>query len=438
MTTWATGIQPTVSPGATPHFTAAMAVAACAVSVAVGLVAAFQPTMALTTFLWACLTVPMGVFTNRRFGRNAALIFLVAAFFRTILALTTAFIDVRAVAPDTANYYSSALSLATHWKTGSFYFPIIRNGHTFTLATLFWTLGDSPIGVTVVTAVLSTAVVVVTIALANSVGVAPLLAAFIVGFLPEFVMWSSLMLKDGLIYVMTYALLTLGMGIIERGVWAKLPLFVLISTALYFYRAYQLAEVLVTFAVVYILVETFAHRRFFLGAVAAGVLLGLTILVLGKLASLQMLLESRQMFSSGNTALLGAGTGPSSGSILHGLLTLAFYPLPWQTSGRSLFNLVAALLSPLWDLLFLGGLWGCAKAIRRGSFTERVLAVYVLLVVCLYSFVIVNAGALYRHRMELVPALAVLAVGAFQQASAGHPKNPGAAKAYFTTGKGLA
>lgn len=250
------------------------------------------------------------------------------------------------------------------------------------------------------------------------------ISAVAIAFFPSFIIWSSQLMKDGLIIFLLVLAMTMVLQLQEKFNYLALLLLIFSLFGIFSLRFYIFYMVAIAVGGSFIIgvtgsVQSMARRT------AALVLIGLSLTYLGvirnasvdfeKYASLERIQTSRQDLAVSGESGFGAELDVSTtdGAILAmpiGLLYLMFAPFPWEMSNfRQTITLPEVLLWWAMMPLLVAGLW---YAIRQRLRTSIPVLVFSLMLTLAYSIFQGNVGTAYRQRTQIQVFLFIfIAVG---------------------------
>ena len=250
------------------------------------------------------------------------------------------------------------------------------------------------------------------------------LAAIAIAFFPSFIIWSSQMMKDGLIIFLLVLAMTMVLQLQEKISYAALLLLVLAMLGIFSLRFYIFYMVAIAVGGSFIIglsssVQSMVRRTLVL------IIVGLSLTYLGVIRNASMDFErygdlSRIQLSREDLAMSAdSGFGgdvdvsTTSGAITAlpvGFVYLMFAPFPWTvTNFRQAITLPEVLL--WWGLipLMVSGLWYAVKFQLRSSLP---VLIFSLMLTIAYSIFQGNVGTAYRQRTQIQVFLFIfIAVG---------------------------
>lgn len=246
----------------------------------------------------------------------------------------------------------------------------------------------------------------------NNINVAKI-SAIAVAFFPAFIIWSSQLLKDGLIVFMLVLTMTMVLQLQEKFSWAAVALLMASMAGiltLRFYIFYMVAVAVVGSFLIGVTnsVESIVRRTIAL------VLVGLGLLYFGASQNATANLETYgrldQLQNSREDLARSADSGynetadvSTSGGILSalpiGFLYLMLAPFPWQAgSSRQTFTIPEVLM--WWAMIPVAayGLWYAIRQRLRPAFP---ILLFTLMLTLAYSVFLGNVGTAYRQRTQI-------------------------------------
>jgi hypothetical protein len=313
------------------------------------------------------------------------------------------------------------------------------------VSALFAALGPDPIlGQLWVAAWGVAAAAAVATLLARRFGPAPaLVGGAFVGLTPSHVMWSSLVLKDGIVWALLASLLGC-IALVLRSdapgrklAWCTATAVVL--AALFLIRPHSLAIAAIAIALTAVMSVRVNRLAGTAGLLTVAVMVPLA-LGMGPLASDYVsrkagtvedvragnAVDAETAFRDQPTAATGAGAGDGDGddggatrpepteeggirAALTGLRFVVLEPGPWL-AGEGRDHLAAQLETVLvWYPLLLLASLGAVEVVRRRRADFLAAALLAVGILGAYALTESNLGTSYRHRAEAAPALALLA-----------------------------
>ena len=248
-------------------------------------------------------------------------------------------------------------------------------------------------------------------------------SALLVTFFPAFIIWSSQLLKDGLIIFLLVLAITMVLQLQEKfEYWSVIilifSLFGIIS--LRFYIFYMVAIAVVGSFII----GTSGSVKSTVRGVIALVAIGIALTYLGvlrsagtefdKYGSLDKIQASRQNLSTAESGFgEDADVSTTEGALVAlpvGFMYLMLAPFPWQaTTFRQAITLPEILLWWATIPIMLSGLWFTLKNRLRNAIS---ILIFTLLLTIAYSIFQGNVGTAYRQRAQIQVFLFIfIAVG---------------------------
>ncbi|NOT47181.1 MAG: phospholipid carrier-dependent glycosyltransferase [Acidobacteria bacterium] len=250
------------------------------------------------------------------------------------------------------------------------------------------------------------------------------ISAVAIAFFPSFVIWSSQLMKDGLIIFLLVLAMTMVLQLQEKFNYLALLLLIFSLFGILSLRFYIFYMVAIAVAGSFIVgltgsVQSLVRR------VAVLVLLGLGLTYLGvirnagvdleRFGSLEQVQNSRQDLATSAESGFGGDIDVSTtegaiSAVPIGLLYLMFAPFPWEvTNLRQAITLPEVLLWWAMIPLLVSGLW---YAIRHRLGKSIPVLVFSLMLTLAYSIFQGNVGTAYRQRTQIQVFLFIfIAVG---------------------------
>ncbi len=257
----------------------------------------------------------------------------------------------------------------------------------------------------------------------NNKGVAKM-AAVAIAFFPSFVIWSSQLMKDGLIIFLLVLAMTMVLQLQEKFNYAAVLLLIFSMFGIFSLRFYIFYMVAVAVAGSFIIgltssVQSIVRRSIVL------MLMGLGLTYLGvirnatvdfeRFGNLEQLQSSRQDLAQSAESGFGEDIDVSTtegaiSALPIGFTYLMFAPFPWEvTNFRQAITLPEVLLWWAMIPLMIAGLWYAIKHRLRSSVP---VLIFSLMLTLAYSVFQGNVGTAYRHRTQIQVFLFIfIAVG---------------------------
>lgn len=250
------------------------------------------------------------------------------------------------------------------------------------------------------------------------------LSAIGIAFFPSFIIWSSQLMKDGLIIFLLVLAMTMVLQLQEKFNYLALLLLIFSLFGIFSLRFYIFYMVAIAVGGSFIIGVT-ASAKSILRRTAVLVFLGLALTYLGvirnasvdfeRYASLERIQSSRQDQASSAESGFGEDIDVSTtegaiSAVPIGLLYLMFAPFPWEmTNLRQAITLPEVLLWWAMIPLLVAGLW---YAVRQRLRTSIPVLVFSLMLTLAYSIFQGNVGTAYRQRTQIQVFLFIfIAVG---------------------------
>lgn len=249
------------------------------------------------------------------------------------------------------------------------------------------------------------------------------ISALSVAFFPAFILWTSQLLKDGLIIFLLVLAMTMVLQLHEKFNYGALALLILSLSGIITLRFYIFYMVAIAVAGSFIIgvsntAQSITRRTIVL------ILMGLVLTYLGVIRNASLDFErfgnlERIQVSRLDLARSGSGFDESAdvsttegaiSAIPVGFAYLMFAPFPWQVSNfRQSITLPEVLL--WWALipLVISGLWYTIRHRLRKAFP---ILIFTLMLTLAYSIFQGNVGTAYRQRTQIQVFLFIfIAVG---------------------------
>ncbi|HMQ04650.1 MAG TPA: phospholipid carrier-dependent glycosyltransferase [Pyrinomonadaceae bacterium] len=238
-------------------------------------------------------------------------------------------------------------------------------------------------------------------------------AAFAIAFFPSFIIWSSQLMKDGLIIFLLVLAMTMVLQLQKELSYGAVLVLILALFGILSLRFYIFYMVIVAVIGTFVVGLTTSLNSI-IRRMAVLVILGLGLTYLGvirnagsdieRYANLERIQITRQdqavSAESGFNEDVDVSTAEGAISAIPvGLLYLLFAPFPWEmTSFRQLITLPEVLI---WWALFpvmVAGLW---YAVRQRLRPSMPILVFSLMLTLAYSIFQGNVGTAYRQRTQI-------------------------------------
>lgn len=236
--------------------------------------------------------------------------------------------------------------------------------------------------------------------------------AVMVAVFPAFVIWSSQLLKDGLIIFLLVLAITMVLDLQQRFSYTSIGLLVFSLVGILSLRFYIFYMVGIAVVGSFVIGSTKSTQSI-VKRVVAVVLVGLSLAYLGALrnagenldeyANLQRVQQSRQDLSTSESGFGGdADVSTTEGAISQlpvGFAYLMFAPFPWQvTNFRQAIALPEVLL--WWSMMpFL--VMGLVYTIKQRFRNAIAVLLFTFLLTIAYSIFQGNVGTAYRQRTQI-------------------------------------
>jgi hypothetical protein len=239
------------------------------------------------------------------------------------------------------------------------------------------------------------------------------IAALCVAFFPAFIIWSSQLLKDGLIVFLLVLIMTMVLQLQSKFSYLSIVVLALSLSgvmSLRFYIFYMVAIAVTGSFLIGVTnsVESIARRTVVLVVVA----LALTYFGVSRTASvdlerfgnLDMLQNSRLDLARSAESGYGEDTNVSTSegalsALPIGFLYLMFAPFPWQVNSfRAAITLPEVLIWWATIPVIIYGLWFTVRHRLRKAFP---VLIFSLLLTLAYSIFLGNVGTAYRQRTQI-------------------------------------
>ncbi|MEO8649963.1 MAG: hypothetical protein ABI539_12425 [Acidobacteriota bacterium] len=250
------------------------------------------------------------------------------------------------------------------------------------------------------------------------------MAAMMIAVFPSFIIWSSQLLKDGLIIFLLVTVVTMVLALQEKFNYVALILLILSLFGIVSLRFYIFYMVAIAVAGSFIIgvsgsTSTMARRAVVLILIGFGLTyLGVTRNATGdyeRYASLERVQMSRLDLAQSAESGFGQDVDVSTtegaiSAIPLGLVYLMFAPFPWEMSNlRQTITLPEVLAWWAMIPLMLWGIWYSVKNRLRSAFP---ILFFSLMLTLAYSIFQGNVGTAYRQRTQIQVFLFIfIAVG---------------------------
>ncbi len=239
------------------------------------------------------------------------------------------------------------------------------------------------------------------------------ISAIAIAFFPSFIIWSSQLMKDGLIIFLLVLAMTMVLQLQEKFNYASVVLLIFSLFGIFSLRFYIFYMVAIAVAGSFLVgltgtVQSVVRRT------AVLILLGLGLTYLGvirnagvdleRYASLERIQSSRQDLALSAESGFGEDIDVSTtegaiSAVPIGLMYLMFAPFPWEmTNFRQAITLPEVLLWWAMMPLLAYGLW---YAIRQRLRNSIPVLVFSLMLTLAYSIFQGNVGTAYRQRTQI-------------------------------------
>lgn len=250
------------------------------------------------------------------------------------------------------------------------------------------------------------------------------MSAIAIAFYPSFILWSSQMLKDGLIIFLLVVAMTMVLQIQKKFSYLAVAVLLFSMFGILTLRFYIFYMVLLAVVGSFVVGLNTTSVKSIVRNTAVVVLLGLGLTYLGVIRTantdydqyfdLNRIQASRADLSTTESGFgedIDVGTTGGAIEVLPiGFSYLMFAPFPWQMSSfRQAFTLPEVLL--WWSLipLLIAGLWYTIKNRLRTSIP---ILIFALMLTIAYSIFQGNVGTAYRQRTQIQVFLFIfIAVG---------------------------
>ncbi|MBK8465483.1 MAG: glycosyltransferase family 39 protein [Chloracidobacterium sp.] len=238
-------------------------------------------------------------------------------------------------------------------------------------------------------------------------------AAVSIAVFPSFVIWSSQLLKDGLIIFLLVLTMTMVLELQKKFNYAALSLVIASLLGIVSLRFYIFYMVIVA-VVGSFLIGTSTSNKSMFRRIAVIVLMGVALLYLGvrqrasielsKFANLERIQISRSHLVRSSVSGFGEDVDVSTtegalSALPTGFAYLMFAPFPWQAA-----NLRQAITIPevlLWWAMFPFMIAGLVYSVRNRLRNAFPVLIFSLLLTLSYSLLQGNVGTAYRQRTQI-------------------------------------
>lgn len=249
------------------------------------------------------------------------------------------------------------------------------------------------------------------------------ISAILVAFFPAFIIWSSQLLKDGLIVFMLVLAITMVLQLQEKIDYFAIAVLIFSLFAIISLRFYIFYMVAIAVVGSFIIGKSGSVTSVIRGFIAVGIL-GIALTYLGVLKNAGADFEkygNLEIIQASREDLTKAGSGfgedldvsTTQGALIAlpiGFLYLIFAPFPWQIAN---FRIAITLPEVLvwWSMipLAISGLWYTLKHRLRNAIS---ILIFTFLLTIAYSIFQGNVGTAYRQRAQIQVFLFIfIAVG---------------------------
>ncbi|MCB0218311.1 MAG: glycosyltransferase family 39 protein [Chrysiogenetes bacterium] len=348
----------------------------------------------------------------------AVRLFVFALLLRVALAaVTTAFIDPNAVAPDQVRYHYAGTFLAQEWhgeiEGPPSWFMNPGNLYYIFVGSIYYVFGSSMLLPKLVNAVAGALAVVGLFRIAGRIATqrAALLAGVFAALCPSLTLWSALAIRDALVVLGLVLCFDAVLDWSERkrlSAWLMLAFGVFLVATL---RDYLANILLASLALAAIAGQgkVISPRRF-LVSISILVLLVIVLREMGiveplvEQVSLEGLESARQKLAIGGSAFgAGSSVGSLGSALLHLPIGIAYFllaPFPWSVESNLQFAALPEVF--LWYGLVPFVIIGIKRAFEQHATRLASLFMFVTTVTLTYSLVEGNVGTAYRHRAQVL------------------------------------
>ncbi len=249
------------------------------------------------------------------------------------------------------------------------------------------------------------------------------ISAILVAFFPAFIIWSSQLLKDGLIVFMLVLAITMVLQLQEKIDYFAIAILIISLFAIISLRFYIFYMVAIAVVGSFIIGKSGSVSSVVRGFIAVGIL-GIALTYLGVLKNASDDFEkygNLERIQVSREGLTNAGSGfgedldvsTTQGALVAvpvGFTYLMLAPFPWQISSfRSAITLPEVLVWWAMIPLLLSGLWYTLKNRLRNAIS---ILIFTFLLTIAYSIFQGNVGTAYRQRAQIQVFLFIfIAVG---------------------------
>ncbi|HMS42221.1 MAG TPA: glycosyltransferase family 39 protein, partial [Pyrinomonadaceae bacterium] len=249
------------------------------------------------------------------------------------------------------------------------------------------------------------------------------LSAILVAFFPAFIIWSSQLLKDGLMIFLIVLAITMVLKLQEEFSYFSVSILIFSLFGIISLRFYIFYMVAIAVVGSFIIGKSGSVKSVVRGFIIVGIL-GIALTYLGVLRSANEEFEKfgsleRIQVSREDLSRAGSGFGEdidvstTQGALLAlpiGFTYLMFAPFPWQISSfRAAITLPEIMLWWAMIPILLSGLWFTLKHRLRNAIS---ILIFTFLLTIAYSIFQGNVGTAYRQRAQIQVFLFIfIAVG---------------------------
>lgn len=397
------------------------------------------PDGSITALLIVFLTIPT-IFLINQYSRDKNFllnVFIIGLIARIMLGLAIYFLDLREVfGPDSYHYDAAGTRLAEIWMG----FPVPNDTLTFRVTnrgsgwgmyyifgSLYFLFGKNFVMAQAFCGFIGAATIPMVYVCADNIfnnrRVSKISAIFVALF-PSFIIWSSQLLKDGLIIFLIVATMVLVFQLQKKLSYLGILLLIMALfgiLALRFYIFYMVVLSVAGSFVVGLGTSVTAIGR----NIVAIILIGLTLTYLGVIRNAQQDIDTYTNLETIQTSRLDLAQSADSGfaedidvstpagaltAIPVGFLYLMFAPFPWQVQKANQILLLPEMF--IWWALFpliISGIWYALKVRLKQSIP---ILTFTAMLTIAYSIFQGNVGMAYRQRTQIQVFLFVfIAVG---------------------------